>query len=117
MRGPAAIAAEGGDGMSILSLGLLAEPDEAVTASHLCACGRQFAELAPESRMTGDCEGIASTLYRRMCLHEHARDAYVCGTCTVKLNARGICLDCLELDGDIRHSCPITLIRLTGGAS
>jgi len=98
--------------VSVTSPDLLAEPDEAETAMYPCESGRQFAVLAPKSRMAGDCELFASVLYRRMCPHEHARDAYVCGVCAAKLNARGTCLECLLLEGDLAHRCRIALLPL-----
>ena len=102
--------------MSTMSPDLLPDPDEATAAVYPCECGRQFAKLAPKSRMASDCELFASVLYRRMCAHEHARDAYVCGVCVAKLNARGVCIECLLLDGDLAHECRIALVPLSGEA-
>ena len=85
------------------------------------------ATLNPEdTRAAGACEAINKFLgpgwpcgqppagfYRRMCIHEHARDRWLCQYHAA--STRGLCRTCRQLSGELSHECPLTW--LTGGPS
>ena len=76
--------------------------------AELPACERSYGFSGTEWL----CHQPAVGRYRRACVHEHIRDGQLCQGCSEALAAGGICLACIELDGDLAHECPIILRAL-----
>ena len=50
--------------------------------------------------------------YRRMCVHEHARNGLLCQQHAD--SPHGLCRTCRELPGEFSHACSFTLMPLSG---
>jgi hypothetical protein len=59
------------------------------------------------------CGATPSLLSRRVCLHGHARDVYLCAVheAVVKGTAAAACRDCAGL-GRWSHRCPVALVSV-----
>lgn len=49
--------------------------------------------------------------YRRICVHEHVRDGWLCPDHAA--GGAGRCMTCLGLDGGLSHDCPITIAEVS----
>ena len=74
--------------------------------------------------MTATCEAIWSFLgieaecgepavgqFRRICVHEHIRDGWLCQE-HGDPSERGVCGTCCTLDDDLAHDCSILVVPL-----
>jgi len=82
-----------------------AAPAPRIPRAHPCA-----ARLDQPGR---DCGAVPALLYRRVCLHGHVRDAYLCRAHEQAAGAAVIitCRDCAGLR-DGAHRCPVALIAV-----
>jgi hypothetical protein len=49
--------------------------------------------------------------FRRICVHEHVRDGWLCRDHAE--NPRRLCLTCRDLPDGLSHLCPITIAAVT----
>lgn len=58
------------------------------------------------------CGAPAAGLFRRVCVHEHIRDGWLCRD-HAEAPERGLCRACFDLPGDLSHECPISITDVT----
>ena len=57
------------------------------------------------------CSAPALGYFRRACVHEHVRDAWICGDHAAP--DWNQCKACVELDGGLSHGCPISITEVS----
>ena len=58
------------------------------------------------------CSAPAVGRFRRACVHEHVREAWICSDHADQ--GWNSCKACKELAGELSHECPITITEVTG---
>ena len=58
------------------------------------------------------CGRPAAGRFRRICVHDHARDGWLCLD-HAETSQNGLCLACHDLPGGLSHECPIAMTELT----
>lgn len=61
--------------------------------------------------LEAECGEPAVGRFRRMCVHEHARDGWLCQEHADR-QENGYCHTCNNLIGDLSHDCPIVIAPL-----
>ena len=84
-------------------------PRRAAAASGACEAVNDFLG------MQWECGQVPAVPYRRICVHEHVREGWLCAG-HVELNQAACCRTCAELPGELAHDCPIALELVPGGA-
>ena len=76
-------------------------PSVAVPRAHPCE--------ASIDALAGECGATPALMFRRVCLHRHARDLYLCATHEKAVPSTGQCRDCAGLPSGA-HACPVGLV-------
>ena len=77
----------------------------AVTGAEACEAIWEFLGIeAP-------CGMPAAGRFRRICVHEHVRDGWLCQDHAD--HPRGLCATCRDLPGGLSHECPIEIAAVT----
>jgi len=58
------------------------------------------------------CRQPAAGRFRRICVHEHVRDGWLCQD-HAETSQNGLCRTCYDLPGDLSHECPIKTAAVT----
>jgi hypothetical protein len=58
------------------------------------------------------CDQPAIGQFRRICVHEHARDGWLCRD-HAEIPERGLCFTCHELPDGLAHECPVAIAAVT----
>jgi hypothetical protein len=70
-----------------------------------CIAIREFPGIA------APCGEPAVGRFRRICVHEHVREGWLCRDHAE--NQNGLCRTCIDLPCDLSHECPIVVAAAT----
>lgn len=84
-----------------------AAPCEAASETAGCEAVIEFLGV-----LLGPCGMPSAGLYRRICVHEHVRDAQLCRE-HVEHPVAGLCRTCHDLGGGLSHDCPVSIALVT----
>jgi predicted nuclease with RNAse H fold len=82
-------------------------PDTAAGGTAACQAVNEFCGI-----LLGPCGQTSAGLYRRICVHEHVKDGYLCQEHADRREA-GLCRTCYELGGGLSHECAISVAKVT----
>lgn len=61
--------------------------------------------------LEAECGATPALLFRRVCVHAHARDVWLCQPHEAVISRLAVCRDCANL-GDRSHRCAVALVKV-----